>query len=34
MDYDGYDICFDHVGYSYEDGERQRISIARAFHTV
>lgn len=22
MDYDGYDICFDHVGFSYEDGEQ------------
>lgn len=22
MDYQGYDICFDHVGFSYEDGEQ------------
>ena len=22
MDYHGYDICFDHVGFSYEDGEQ------------
>ena len=22
MDYDGYDICFEHVGFSYEDGEQ------------